>query len=105
MFAIIKSGARQYKVLPETVIVVNRLALDEGAAFETDQVLLVGGDDGKARVGTPLVSGARVRGKVLGHERGKKIVIFKMKRRKNYRRKRGHRQELTRVQIESIEVK
>ena len=62
-------------------------------------------DDGKARVGTPLVSGARVKGKVLGHERGKKIVIFKMKRRKNYRRKRGHRQPYTQVKITAIQAK
>ncbi|HEX7929073.1 MAG TPA: 50S ribosomal protein L21 [bacterium] len=104
MYAIIKSGARQYKVQPETVIAVNRLPLDEGAAFETDQVLMVGGE-GAAKVGTPLVAGAKVKGKVLEHFRDKKVLTFKFKRRKNERRKRGHRQELTRVQITSIEAK
>ena len=105
MYAIIKSGSHQYKVQPQSVITINRLTLEEGAPFETDQVLLVGEEGGTTRVGAPFVAGAKVKGKVLGHERGKKIVIFKMKRRKNYRRKRGHRQELTRVQIEAIEVK
>ena len=105
MYAIIKSGARQYKVQPETVIAVNRLPLEEGAAFETDQVLMVGGEGGKTQVGTPLVAGAKVTGKVLEHFRDKKILSFKFKRRKNERRMRGHRQELTRVQISSNEVK
>lgn len=105
MYAIIKCGARQYKVQPQSTIEVNRLPLDEGADFATDQVLLVGTEDGAAKVGTPYVSGARVTGKVLGHFRGRKVVSFKFKRRKNERRKRGHRQELTRVQIASIEMK
>jgi large subunit ribosomal protein L21 len=105
MYAIIKSGARQYKVQPESVIAVNRLALEEGAAFETDQVLMVGGDGSAPKVGAPLVAGARVIGKVLEHFRDRKVLIFHFKRRKNERRKRGHRQEMTRVQISSIEVK
>jgi large subunit ribosomal protein L21 len=105
MYAIIKSGARQYKVQPESVIAVNRLALDAGAAFETDQVLLVGDEGQHAQVGAPFVAGARVTGTVLEHFRDRKVLIFKFKRRKNYRRKRGHRQEMTRIQISSIEVK
>jgi large subunit ribosomal protein L21 len=104
MYAIIKSGSRQYKVQPETVIAVNRLALEEGAAFETDQVLLVEDDAKAVRVGAPFVAGARVKGKVLDHFRDRKVLVFKQKRRKNYRRKRGHRQELTRVQIQSIDI-
>lgn len=103
MYAIIKSGSRQYEVKPDSVIEVNRLALDEGAAFESDQVLLVN-DDGNVQVGAPYVAGATVKGTVLGHMRGPKIVVFKMKRRKNYRRTQGHRQELTRIKIESIDV-
>ncbi|HUJ74212.1 MAG TPA: 50S ribosomal protein L21 [bacterium] len=104
MYAIIRSGSRQYKVQPASVIAVNLLPLEAGAPYETDQVLLVA-DEGQApRVGTPLVPGAKVKGKVLEHFRDRKVLIFKMKRRKNYRRKRGHRQELTRVQIDSIEV-
>ncbi len=104
MYAIIKSGSRQYQVKPETVIEVNRLKLEQGADFETEQVLLVDDEAGGARVGTPFVSGAKVRGTVLDHFRGKKVLIFKQKRRKGYKRTRGHRQELTRLRINSIEL-
>jgi large subunit ribosomal protein L21 len=104
MYAIIKSGSRQYQVKPESVIEVNRLPLDEGAAFETDQVLLLGTEGESAKVGAPYIAGARVKGMVLSHMRGRKVVVFKMKRRKRYRRTRGHRQELTRIRIDSIET-
>ena len=104
MYAIIKSGSRQYQVQPESVIEVNRLALEQGANFETDQVLLVDGEGKGARVGTPFVAGAKVKGTVLEHLRGRKVLIFKHKRRKGYRRLRGHRQELTRLRIDSIET-
>ena len=104
MYAIIKSGSRQYQVQPESVIEVNRLALEEGAAFETDQVLLFDNDGQDVQIGAPFVSGAKVKGKVLTHLRGRKIIVFKHKRRKNYRRTRGHRQELTQLLIEAIEV-
>ena len=104
MYAIIKSGSRQYQVQPESVIEVNRLALEQGADFETDQVLLVD-DEGKgAKIGTPFVTGAKVKGTILAHLRGKKVLVFKHKRRKGYRRTRGHRQELTRLRIDSIET-
>ena len=104
MYAIIESGSRQYQVQPESVIEVNRLPLAEGAAYETDKVLLYEGDSKDVRIGAPYVTGATVKGKVLSHLRGKKIIVFKHKRRKNYRRTRGHRQELTRLLIESIDV-
>ncbi len=104
MYAIIKSGSRQYQVQPDSVIEVNRLALEEGAAFETDQVLLFDNDGQDVQIGAPFVSGAKVKGKVLSHLRGRKIIVFKHKRRKNYRRTRGHRQELTKLLIEAIEV-
>ena len=104
MYAIIKSGSRQYQVQPQQVIEVNRLALEQGASFETEDVLLVDDEKKGPRIGTPYVAGARVKGTVLEHLRGDKIIIFKHKRRKGYRRKRGHRQELTRVRIESIET-
>jgi large subunit ribosomal protein L21 len=103
MFAIIESGSRQYRVEPNSLIEVNRLHLDKGATFASDKVLLVSGED-EARVGTPYVEGARVTGVILDHLRGRKVIVFKQKRRKNYRRKRGHRQELTRIRIESIEL-
>lgn len=104
MYAIIKSGSRQYQVQPESIIEVNRLALEQGADFETDQVLLVDGEGKGAKIGTPLVAGAKVKGTVLAHLRGKKVLVFKHKRRKGYRRTRGHRQELTRLRIDSIEI-
>ena len=104
MYAIIKSGSRQYQVKPETVIEVNRLKLEQGADFETDQVLLFDDESGAAQIGAPFVSGAKVKGTVLEHLRGRKVLIFKQKRRKGYKRTRGHRQELTRVRINSIEV-
>ena len=103
MYAIIKSGSRQYQVHPATIIEVNRLDLEPGAEFVTEDVLLVDEEGKGATVGAPYVSGAKVKGKVLDHVRGEKIIVFKFKRRKNYKRKRGHRQELTRVRIESIE--
>jgi large subunit ribosomal protein L21 len=83
---------------------VNRLDLEAGADFASDKVLLVSGD-GKSLVGTPYVQGARVTGTIVEHLRGKKVLIFKHKRRKNYRRTRGHRQELTRIRIDNIETK
>lgn len=104
MYAIIKSGSRQYQVQPDSVIEVNRLALEEGAAFETDEVLLFDNEGQDVQIGAPFVPGAKVKGKVLSHLRGRKIIVFKHKRRKNYRRTRGHRQELTQVLIEAIEV-
>ncbi|MEE8396991.1 MAG: 50S ribosomal protein L21 [bacterium] len=83
---------------------VNRLSLDEGAAFETEQVLLVEDEKQEVRVGAPFLPGVKVKGTVLGHLRGEKVIIFKQKRRKGYRRKRGHRQELTRLRIDSIQM-
>lgn len=102
MYAIIKSGSRQYQVRPTDVIEVNRLNLDEGAAFETDNVLLLDEEGHDVRVGAPFVAGAMVTGTVLRHIRGRKVLIFKHKRRKNYRRTRGHRQELTVLRIDAI---
>jgi len=104
MYAIIKSGSRQYQVKPESEIQVNRLDLEEGAAFETDQVLLYNNEDKDIRVGAPFVKGAKVKGVVVRHLRGPKLLIFKMRRRENYRKTRGHRQDLTRIRIEKIEV-
>ena len=101
MFAIIVSGSRQYKVEPNSLIEVNRIHLDQGAPFSSDKVLLVSGD-GASLVGAPYVEGAKVTGTIVEHLRGEKVIIFKQKRRKNYRRKRGHRQELTRVRIDGI---
>ena len=103
MFAIVEAGGRQEKVTEGAVVVVDRLAADPGAEVTFDKVLIVqSGDD--VMIGTPYVAGATVTGVVLDQSRGKKIRVFKMKRRKQYRRTRGHRTLQTRVQVKSIKV-
>ncbi len=103
MYAVIETGGKQYRVEPGDVIDIERLgdALDSDQV-EFDRVLMVGG--GEVRVGTPAVDGARVTGTLLSEIRGPKIRIFKMKRRKGYRRSNGHRQDLHRVRIDNIAV-
>lgn len=105
MYAIIESGNHQFKVQTETVIEVDRLKLEAGAQFETDHVLLVEDDKKQVNVGKPFVQGAKVKGTVLDHFRGEKIIVFKMQRRKDFRKTKGHRSELTRIRIDSIETK
>lgn len=104
MYAIIKTGGKQYRVEQGSTITVEKLSLEEGATFETDQVLLVKDDSNNVTVGTPAVEGAKVTGKVVEHFKDKKIVVFKMKRRKGYRLKKGHRQNYTKIQIENIAI-
>jgi len=91
----------QYRVSPQERVRVPKLQVEEGQALELKEVLLVGRDDG-VLVGTPLVPRASVRARVLEHGKGKKVIVFKMKRRKKYRRKRGHRQPYTELLIEDI---
>ena len=100
MFAVIKTGGKQYRVAPEDVIRIDRVAAEPGQVVEFGEVLVVGGDS--PEVGVPLVSGATVAGEVLQHDRGDKVIAFKKRRRKNSRRKRGHRQEFTLVRISEI---
>lgn len=100
--ATIAVGGRQYTVQPDSVIELNRLHLAEGEVFEAQALWVRVGE--QQRFGTPFVPGALVRGRVEAHLRGKKVIIFKFKRRKNYHRKRGHRQELTQVRVETIEL-
>ena len=102
MYAIIETGSKQYKVAVGDIVEVEKLGLEAGAEVTFDQVLAVAGDDGKLNIGTPMVDGAKVSAKVLDNFRAKKIVVFKMKRRKGYRRTIGHRQNLTRVEITAI---
>lgn len=102
MYAIIQTGSKQYKVAVGDIVEVEKLGLEAGAEVTFDQVLAVAGDDGKLNIGTPMVDGAKVSAKVLDNFRAKKIVVFKMKRRKGYRRTIGHRQNLTRVEITAI---
>jgi large subunit ribosomal protein L21 len=100
-YAVIRTGGKQYRVAPGDVVRVERLDGDVGAPIEFTEVLLTGGD-GAVRIGTPLVEGARVRGQIVGQGRARKILIFKKKRRKNYRRRRGHRQAITTVRVTEI---
>ena len=101
MFAIVKTGGKQYRVGPGDQIVVERIAGDVGAEVALDQVLAI--SDGEINaIGAPTVANASVRAKIVQQPRGTKVLVFKKKRRKNYRRKRGHRQELTVLRIEGI---
>ncbi len=104
MYAIIKAGGKQYRVEKDSVITMDLLHLDEGSDYESDQVLFVKTGENECKIGTPLVEGAKVLGKVLNHEKGKKIVVFKKKRRKGYQKKAGHRQSYTKVQITEIKA-
>ncbi len=101
VFAVIKTGGKQYKVAPGEVLRVEKLLGEPGDTVELSEVLLVAGE-GEPRVGTPLVEGARVKATILEQGRSKKIIVFKKKRRKNYKRKRGHRQYYTVLRIEEI---
>ena len=101
MYAVIKSGGKQHKVSEGEEILLEKLSLDEGEIIEFSEVLAVN-KDGNLNVGKPLLEGAVVKGKVLNHLKTKKITVIKMKRRKDYRKKQGHRQNLTKVKIESI---
>ena len=101
MFAVVRTGGKQYRVSKDDVIKVERLEGEPGAEIELDQVLML--DDGKGpTVGSPLVDGARVAATVLDQTRADKIIVFKKKRRKNYRRKHGHRQHQTVLRITDI---
>jgi large subunit ribosomal protein L21 len=101
MFAVIRTGGKQYKVAKNDVIAVEKLAGEPGANVTLDQVLML--TDGEATTtGTPLVQGARVAAEVVEHTRGDKVLVFKKRRRHNYRRKNGHRQHLTKLRITDI---
>ena len=102
MNAIIQSGGKQLKVKAGDIVEVEKLAVADGAEVIFEEVLAIEGEDGKLNIGTPVVAGAKVVGKVLEVLKAKKVVAFKMKRRKGYRRTKGHRQNLTRVEITAI---
>jgi large subunit ribosomal protein L21 len=101
MYAVIRTGGKQYKVAPNDVIVVEKLMADKGAMVQFDEVLMVGGE-GNASIGAPLVAGAVVTARVLDQGKGDKVIIFKKRRRKNFRRKKGHRQPETTLRIAGI---
>ena len=100
MFAVIKTGGRQYRVVPDDVLEIGKIAGDVGTIVQLGEVLLVGGES--PVLGTPMVSGASVAAEVLQHKRGPKIISFKKRRRKNSRRKRGYRDEITVLRITEI---
>ncbi|HJK93352.1 MAG TPA: 50S ribosomal protein L21 [Polyangiaceae bacterium LLY-WYZ-15_(1-7)] len=100
MYAVIKTGGKQYRVSEGDVIRVEKLAGGVGDSVEFDEVLMVGGE--KVAVGTPTVTGAKVSAEIVAQDRAKKIIVFKKKRRKNYRRKYGHRQPYTELKITGV---
>ena len=101
MYAIIETQGRQHKVTEGQLLVVNRMNAEEGAAINLDKVLLLESGD-SVKVGSPYVDGANVTASVVQHKKGKKIIVFKKKRRKQYKRTKGHRQHLTVLKIDSI---
>ena len=100
MYAVIKTGGKQYRVSQGETLRVEKLPGDVGAKVEFNEILLVGGE--KVVVGKPTVAGAKVVASIVAQDRAEKIIVFKMRRRKNYRRKNGHRQPYTELRIESV---
>ncbi len=100
MYAVIKTGGKQYRVQQGDRLRVEKLAGDVGGNVTLNEVLMIGGD--KVVIGTPMVSGAKVTAEIVAQDRDKKVIIFKFRRRKNYRRKRGHRQPFTELKITGI---
>jgi len=101
MFAIVETGSKQYRVSPGEVLQVEKLPIDVGTETELDKVLLLNQGD-KVLVGNPYLNGIKVKAQVLRHGRGKKIIVMKYKKRKNYRRKQGHRQSFTELKVTEI---
>ena len=104
MFAVIKTGGKQYKVAKDEIIIVEKLEAEVGKKVSFDDVLMCGAGD-KVTVGEPLVAGAKVSGEVLEQRKADKVLVFKKKRRQTYRRKKGHRQNETVVKITDIKAK
>ena len=101
MYAVLKTGGKQYKVAANDVIIVEKLVAEAGSSIDLGEVLMIG-DGETSKVGTPMLDGAKVAAEVLEQKRGKKVIVFKKKRRKDYRRTRGHRQDLTVLRITDI---
>lgn len=104
MIAIVEAGGRQEKVVPGTMVIVDHMEVEAGATVTFDKVLLVETADGTFVAGAPYVTGASVTGTVIAQTKAKKIVVFKTKRRKGYKKTQGHRTLQTRVRVESINV-
>jgi len=103
MYAIIRTGGKQYRVAKESIIDVDLLPLEEGADLEINDVLFLKTGENDFKVGTPLIEGAKVTAKVVKSFKDKKVIVFKKKRRKGYRKTQGHRQQYTRIQITEIQ--
>ena len=103
MYAVIEACGKQYKVTKGDVVFFEKLDVEEGKKVTFDKVVLLS-DEGKVEVGAPYVKGIKVEGKVVAHGKGKKIIVFKYKAKKNYRRKQGHRQPYTKVEITAIKA-
>ena len=103
MYAVVRTGGKQLRVEPGAAVRVEKLDGSVGDSIALSEVLLVGGGE-QARIGTPLIEGAKVVGTITAQARGKKLIIFKMKRRKGYRRKSGHRQSYTEIRVDKIEA-
>ena len=101
MYAIVDIAGKQFKVMQDQFVYAPLMEGEDGASVEFDKVLLLD-NDGKVEVGAPIVKGAKVSGKILGHVKGDKVVVFKKKRRKGYKKRNGHRQDFTKVLIEKI---
>mgnify|MGYP003589488620 CR=1 FL=1 len=103
MYAVIKTGGKQHKVSEGDVIAIEKISGGKGDAVVFDEVLMVE-KDGDIRIGRPLVEGAKVTGEILAQTKGDKLVVFKIKKRKGYRKKTGHRQQLTSMKIKEISI-
>jgi large subunit ribosomal protein L21 len=102
MYAVVKTGGKQYRVSKGDKVKIEKIPGDVGAEVSFDQVLMIGGTD-DVKVGTPVVSGATVSARIVKQDRSKKVMVFKFKRRKGYKKKQGHRQAYTQVEITGIE--
>jgi large subunit ribosomal protein L21 len=101
MYAVIQTGGKQYRVQPGETVMIEKLPGAVGDPVEFSEVLLLSGDD-DVSVGRPMIDGVTVRGEIVEQGRGKKLIVYKFKRRKDYRRKRGHRQDFTAVKISEV---
>ena len=102
MYAVIKTGGKQYKVAVDQIVEIEKLAGEAGTKVSFGEVLLFGNADGVAKVGVPFLAGASVEGEIVAQGKADKILVVKKKRRQNYRRKNGHRQPFTRVKITAV---
>ena len=103
MYAVIKTGGKQHKVSEGDVIAIEKINGDKGDAIVFDQVLMVE-RDGDIRIGRPVVEGVKVTGEILAQTKGDKLIVFKMKKRKGFHKKNGHRQQLTSMRIKEISI-